>query len=139
MFDAKAGRQWIIETQAAQRGSPVDTKIEVLRADGRPLERLQLQAVRDTIVNFRGVDSNNPGMRLENWEEMELNQLVYLKGDVVKIFRMPQGPDSDMLFYAPNGKRRAWFDTTATAHALEEPGYIVEPERGQPGDRKKYP
>ena len=126
-FDAKAGRQWIIETQAAQRGSPVDTKIEVLRADGRPLERLQLQAVRDTIVNFRGVDSNNPGMRLENWEEMELNQLVYLKGDVVKIFRMPQGPDSDMLFYAANGKRRAWFDTTATAHALEEPGYIVEP------------
>jgi len=126
-FEAKAGQQWIIETQAGQRGSPVDTKVEVLRADGKPVERLLLQAVRDTFVNFRGVDANNAGIRLENWEEMELNELVYLKGDVIKIFRMPQGPDSDMLFYSSNGKRRAWFDTTATAHAMEEQGYIVEP------------
>ncbi|HXT42283.1 MAG TPA: c-type cytochrome domain-containing protein [Candidatus Angelobacter sp.] len=125
-FEAKAGQQWIIETQAAQRGSPVDTKIEVLHADGRPVERMVLQAMRDTAINFRGVDSNNSGMRLDNWEEMELNQFVYLKGDVIRVFRMPQGPDSDMLFYASNGKRRAYFDTTATAHALDEQGYIVE-------------
>jgi hypothetical protein len=126
-FDAKAGKTWIIETQAAQRGSPADTKIEVLYADGKPVERLLLQAVRDTFVNFRGVDSNNQGMRLENWEEMELNEFVYLKGDVIKIFRMPQGPDSDMLFYASNGKREAYFDTSAIAHALDEQGYVVEP------------
>ncbi|HMC64625.1 MAG TPA: hypothetical protein VKI65_06775, partial [Gemmataceae bacterium] len=132
-FDAKSGQTWIIETQAAQRGSPVDTKVEVLHVDGRPVERLLLQAVRDTFVNFRGVDSNNQGMRLDNWEEMELNEFVYLKGDVIKIFRMPQGPDSDMLFYASNGKRRAYFDTSAMAHALDEPGYIVVPQ--SPGTR----
>jgi hypothetical protein len=125
-FDAKAGQQWIIETQAAQRGSPADTRIEVLHADGRPVERLVLQAVRDTAINFRGIDSDGSGMRLDNWEEMELNQFVYLKGDVIRVFRMPQGPDSDMLFYASNGKRRAYFDTMATAHALDEQGYVVE-------------
>jgi len=126
-FDAKAGQSWVIETQAAQRGSPVDTRIQVLSAEGQPVERLLLQALRDTAVSFRGVDSNSQGMRLENWEEMELNEFVYLKGDLIKIFRMPQGPDSDMLFYASNGKRRAYFDTAATAHSLEEQGYIVEP------------
>jgi hypothetical protein len=125
-FDSRAGQEWIIEIQAAQRGSPADTKIEVLHADGRPVERLVLQAVRDTAINFRGVDSDGSGMRLDNWEEMELNQFVYLKGDVIRVFRMPQGPDSDMLFYTSNGKRRAYFDTTATAHALDEQGYIVE-------------
>jgi len=36
-FDAKAGQTWIIETMAAQRGSPADTRIEVLRADGKPV------------------------------------------------------------------------------------------------------
>ena len=55
-FDAKAGQTWVIETQAAQRGSPVDTKIEVLRADGKPVERLLLQAVRNSAINFRSID-----------------------------------------------------------------------------------
>jgi hypothetical protein len=32
-----------------------------------------------------------------------------------------------MLMYASAGKRRAYFDTTAVAHALDEQGFIVEP------------
>lgn len=126
-FESKAGQRWIIETAAAQCGSPVDTKIEVLHADGRPVERLVLQAVRNSAVTFRGIDSNSTDCRVENWEEMELNQYLYLQGEVVKLFRAPQGPDSGFLFYTSAGKRRNYFDTSATAHANEEPCYIVEP------------
>jgi hypothetical protein len=126
-FHAAAGRKLVIETQAAQRGSPADTKIEVVDAAGKPIPRALLQAVRDSFINFRGIDSNQQGARLENWEEMDLNQFIYLNGDVARLFRMPQGPDSDLLFYASAGKRRAFFDTTATGHALEEPCYVVEP------------
>ncbi|MCI0536912.1 MAG: pre-peptidase C-terminal domain-containing protein [Verrucomicrobiales bacterium] len=125
-FDAKSGEQWIIETAAAQRGSPVDTRIEVLTADGKPVERVLLQAVRNSAVTFRGIDSTSPDCRVENWEEMELNQLLYFQGEVVKLFRAPQGPDSGFLFYMSNGKRRCYFDTTATAHAVDESCYIVE-------------
>jgi WD40 repeat protein len=126
-FDSKAGQTWVIETTAAQRGSPVDTKIEVLHPNGKPVERIQLQALRDSAVTFRGIDSTTPDCRVENWEEMELNEYLYLQGEVVKIFRMPQGPDSGFLFYTSGVKRRAYFDTSATAHALDEPCYVVEP------------
>ncbi|MBI3853745.1 MAG: hypothetical protein HY298_26175 [Verrucomicrobia bacterium] len=126
-FDSKAGKTWSIETAAARRGSPIDTKIEVLHADGKPVERLLLQAVRDSQVTFRPIDSNTTDCRVENWREMELNQLMYLQGEVCKIFRMPQGPDSGFQFYTSNGKRRDYFDTSATAHANDEPCYIVEP------------
>lgn len=132
-FEAKAGQRWVIETMASQLGSPVDTKLEILQADGRPVERMVLQAVRDSAVNFRGVDSSGLGARLDNWEEMELNQLIYLNGDVARLFRMPQGPDSDLLFFGAGGKRRAYFDTTATTHALEEACYVVEPHL--PGEK----
>ncbi len=125
-FEAEAGRPWIIETDAARRGSPVDTKIEVLHPDGRPVARLLLQAVRNSAVTFRGIDSVTTDCRVENWEEMELNDLLYLQGEVVKLFRAPQGPDSGFLFHASAGKRRAYFDTSPTAHALDEPCYIVE-------------
>lgn len=125
-FEAKKGQRWIIETQADQKGSAVDTRIEILHADGKPVERLMLQGVRDTMINFRAIDSKANGARLDNWEEMELNQYLYMNGEVVKFFRMPQGPDSEMGFYAVGGRRRSYFDTSPIAHALEEACYIVE-------------
>jgi hypothetical protein len=132
-FEAKSGQAWILETAAARRGSPVDTKVEVLHTDGQPVPRTMLQAVRNTAINFRGVDSNGNNIRLDNYEEMELTQYLYMNGDVMRLFRMPQGPDSDMLMYTSAGKRRAYFDTTAVAHALDEQGFIVEPH--PPGEK----
>src|SRR4030095_6323949 len=126
-FDARAQQRWIVETDAARGGSPIDTRVEVLHPDGRPVGRLLLQAVRNTAINFRGIDSNATGMRLDHYEEMELNEYLYLNGDVMRLLRMPQGPDSDMQMYEAAGKRRAYFDTSAVAHALDEQGFIVEP------------
>ncbi len=126
-FDAKAGQVWEVETMAARRGSPIDTRIEILHADGKPVQRLQLQAVRDSHINFRPIDALSPDIRVENWMEMELNELMYLQGEVCKIFRMPQGPDSGFQFYSTGGKRFCYFDTSPTDHANDEPCYIVEP------------
>ena len=126
-FDAKKGQTWIIETLAAQAGSPADTKLEILHPDGKPVARLLMQAVRDSYNNFRSVDANNPDIRLQNWEEMELNEYVWFNGDVMKIIRMPRGPDGGCFFYINDGKRRAYFDTSATSHSLDEPCYVVEP------------
>jgi hypothetical protein len=132
-FTAKAGQSLMIETDAARRGSPADTKIEVLYGDGKPVERVQLQAVRDSAITFRDIDSRSPDIRVENWQEMELNQLLYLGGEVCKIFRMPEGPDSGFQLYQSGGKRRDYFDTTASAHALDAPCYIIEPH--SPGEK----
>jgi len=126
-FEAKKGQEWVIETLAAMAGSPADTKIEVLDAKGQPVQRLLLQSVRDSYNNFRSVDANNPDIRLQNWEEMELNEYIYFNGDIMKTFRMPRGPDSGFLFYATDSKRRSYFDTSATSHALDEACYTVLP------------
>ncbi len=126
-FEAKKGSVWAIETEAAKRGTPVDTKIEVLDAKGKKVERLLLQAVRDSAITFRPIDSNAADARVDNWREMELNQLMYMNGEVAKIFRMPEGPDSGFQFYTNVGKRIGYFDTTPTAQPLEQPTYIVEP------------
>ncbi len=125
-FSAKAGQEWMIETNGSRMKSPVDTRIEVLHVDGRPVARLVLQAVRETFNEFRPIDSSGPDIRLKNWEEMGLNQFLYIGGEVLKTFRMPQGPDSGMQMFN-NGKRICYFDTSATIHALDEVCYIVEP------------
>jgi hypothetical protein len=126
-FEAHSDQTLVIETDAARRGSPIDTKIEILHPDGKPVEQILLQAVRDSHVTFRPIDSVTDDLRVENWQEMELNQYMYLQGEVCKIFRMPQGPDSGFQFYSIGGKRRDYFGTSGIAHALDEPAYIVQP------------
>ncbi|MGI8965407.1 MAG: c-type cytochrome domain-containing protein, partial [Limisphaerales bacterium] len=81
-FAAKKGQSWIIETMAMQRGSPVDTKIEILHSNGKPVERLLLQAVRDSHITFKAIDSATSDTRVENWEEMDLNQFLYMQGEI---------------------------------------------------------
>ncbi|MEQ1860633.1 MAG: c-type cytochrome domain-containing protein [Chthoniobacteraceae bacterium] len=126
-FDAKKGSVWAIETEAAKRGTPVDTKIELLDAQGRKVERVLLRAVRDSAITFRAIDSNIADARVDNWREMELNQLMFMNGEVAKIFRMPEGPDSGFQFYTNAGKRVGYFDTTPIAQPLDQPTYIIEP------------
>ena len=126
-FQAQAKESWVIETRASMVGSPADTKLEVLDAKGQPVPYLKLQATRDSWINFRSVDSDNPDARLQNWQEMDLDEYVYLQGDIGKIFRLPRGPDSGFLFYSNNGKRRSYFLSSPTAHALDEPAYNVVP------------
>jgi WD40 repeat protein len=126
-FEARKGQTWIVEIDAARRKSPLDAKLEVLDAQGQPVPRLLLQAVRDSYLEFRPIDSIAPGFRAKNWEEMELNEYIYLQGEVCKVFRMPQGPDSEMQMYTSAGKRRGYFDTSARAHPLDESIYTVVP------------
>ena len=73
------------------------------------MERAQLQAVRDSAITFKDIDSRSPDIRVENWQEMELNQYLYMVGEVCKIFRMPEGPDSGFQLYKNNGLRRNYF------------------------------
>jgi WD40 repeat protein len=131
-FDAKAGQKYVLETIAGRRGSPVDTKLEILHPDGSPVQRVQLRAVRDSAITFRGFGANAVGGRLLHWEEMDLNQYLYMSGEVVKLMLAPRGPDSEYGFYTIDGKRQCYFGTTATAHALDEKCYIVEPHK--PGE-----
>src|SRR5690606_5610254 len=126
-FEAQSGQSWIFETKAARAGSPVDTKLEILDAQGQPMPRVVLRATRDSWITFRGINSEQLDCRVVYWEEMQLNQYLYMNGEVAKLYRAPQGPDSGFLFYPGMGKRHTYFDTSARAHALDEPCYIVTP------------
>ena len=132
-FRATKDQPLVIETIAAGIGSPLDTRIEILSETGQPIERLLLEAVRDTAITFRPITSTAGGARLDQWEEMSLNDFLFMNGEVVKLFLAPRGPDSSWDFYPASGTRRTYFDTTSTAHANSEPCYIV---RAHPPETK---
>jgi hypothetical protein len=127
-FRARRGEPLLIEVNAARSKSLLDSRLEVLDADGHPVEQVILQATRDSWFTFRGKDSTQSGdFRLQNWMEMELDEYLYANGEVVKLWRYPLGPDSGFSVYPGGGNRHTFFGTSAVTHALGEPAWIVEP------------
>lgn len=127
-FSSRAGQKWIVEVKADRDQSPLDSFIEILTSDGRPVEQVVLRAVRDSYFTFRGKDSStSDDFRVHNWREMELNEYIYSKGEVNRLYMYPRGPDSGFQVYPGSGSRYAYFGSTANSHALHEPCYIVEP------------
>jgi WD40 repeat protein len=127
-FRARAGEAITLAVHAASAGSALDSRVEVLTSDGRPVEQVVLQAVRDSWFTFRGKDSDTADdFRLHNWEEMELNEHFYANGEVVRLWLYPRGPDSGFKVYPGEGRRHTAFFTTPLSHALNAPGYIVTP------------
>jgi len=127
-FDAEKGQQFVIETRAGMLGSPADTKVEVLDAKGELVPHLLLQATKDSWLTLRSTDANAPGIRLGQFDEMELNDYMYFNGEILKIFRLARGPDADMIYFTRDGKRRAAFYSSPSGHGLDEPCYVVEPK-----------
>lgn len=125
-FNAKRGEQWKIETIAAREKSPLDSHLEITDSKGNPVLRTRLQAVRESYFTFRGKDSTTiDDFRLHRWEDMELNELLYASGEVVRLWLYPRGPDSGYKVYPGTGSRYTYFGTSPVAHALNEPAWIV--------------
>jgi hypothetical protein len=86
--------------------------------------------VRETYFTFRGHNSTDINdYRLHGWEDMELNEYLYANGEVNKLWMYPRGPDSGFIVYPGSntgGSRYTYFGTTAIAHALNAPCYIVD-------------
>ncbi len=129
-FHAEKGQPLMVEVKASRDKSPMDSFVEILQHDGKPVLQARLQAVRDSYFTFRGKDSDtSDDFRMFNWQEMELNQYLYSDGEVVKLWLYPRGPDSGYKVYPGIGNRFTYFSTTPTSHALQAPAFIVEAHR----------
>jgi hypothetical protein len=124
-FAAKKGQPLIVEVAARRLGSPLDPAIEILDAAGRPVPRATLRCLSKTYTTFRDHDSTGGGIRLEAWNELAMDDLLYVGGELVRIKDLPKNPDDDCQFYAVASQRVGYLETTPTFHSLGTPMYKV--------------
>jgi hypothetical protein len=125
-FTAKKGERLIIETNARRVGSPLDSVIEVLDSAGKPVGRATLRCTARTFVVFRDHDSAGAGIRIEAWNELAMDDYVYVGNELLRIAQLPLNPDADCSFYAVGGQRVGFLDTTPGHHPIGAPIYKVE-------------
>jgi WD40 repeat protein len=124
-FPARKGQRLIIEVNARRLGSPLDSRIEILDARGELVPRATLRCVAKTYTTFRDHDSVGSGIRIEHWNELAINDYLFVGGELLRIRELPKNPDDDCQFYSASGQRLGWLDTTPTHHPLGEPMYKV--------------
>ena len=92
------------------------------------MPRLLLRAVRNSVIEFRGMNSEQRGVRLANWDEMLLNEYVYLSGDVDQALSAAARDQTQTPSFIRRTAIASRFSRRrAGAHNLGEPGYIVVP------------
>jgi WD40 repeat protein len=124
-FAAKKGRRVILEVSANRIGSPLDSSIEILDEKGRPLPRAVLRSLARTYTVFRDHDSRGPGIRIETWGELAVNDLMLVGNELLKIRALPRNPDDDCQFFQEGGRRAGYLGTTPTHQSVGTPMYKV--------------
>ena len=84
-FPAKKGQLLVIETHAGRFGAPTDTFLEVLDAAGKLVQRAVLRCTAKTFVTFRDHNSNGTGIRLEYWNELAIDDFLYVGTELMRI------------------------------------------------------
>ena len=125
-FHAKKGERLVVEVKARRSGSPVDPVVEILDAAGKPVPRAVLRCTAKTFVTFRDHDSAATGIRLDAWNELAIDDYLFVDGELVRILALPKGPDDDCQFYQVGGQRVAFLGTSPVQHAQGSPMYKVE-------------
>jgi len=124
-FPARKGQRLIVEVNARRIGTPLDSTIEILDAQGKPVPRAVLRCLSKTYTTFRDHDSASAGIRLETWNELAVNDYVWVGNELLRIFVLPKNPDDDCQFFAVNGQRVGYLDTTPTHHPMNTPLYKI--------------
>lgn len=124
-FAATKGQTIVFEVQARRLGSKLDSFVEVLHADGKPVEQAVIRPVWETIVVLRDHDSASRGIRIQSWNAMKVGDYVQIGSEILRIEALPKTPDDDCIFESFNGQRMAYFGTSPEAHAIDSPVYKV--------------
>jgi len=132
-FTAKEGQKLILETAANRLGSPMDSIIEVLDAKGGLVPRLTARPVWKTQITLFDRDSRSTGLRLAQTNVLELEDYMVAGNDLMKVVKLTNGPDEDVIFENFGGERLGMEDTTPEAHALDD--FIYKVGLHPPGTR----
>lgn len=125
-FRARKGQKLVFEVMAQRLGSPLDSVLEILYPDSKPVPRATVRCIAQTSVTLNDPDASRSGIRLASWNDFAINDYVMIGEEIIRVREMPTHPDADMIFRSFRGPRVGFFDTTPGNHAVNTPVYKVE-------------
>jgi hypothetical protein len=124
-FTAVKGQKLVFEVTAQQLGSPLDSVVEVLDAQGRPVPRAMVRCLARTEIALNDPDSTRRSIRLLTWNELAINDHLLIGDELLQVASLPTHPDDDLQLRSYRGVRSALLDTSPRNHSVGEAVYKV--------------
>jgi hypothetical protein len=125
-FRATKGQKLVAEVQARRFGSLLDSEIEVLTAEGKPIEVATVRAILETFLTLRDHDSMQRGLRLISVTGLKVGDYMLAGNEIIRLQSMPPGPDDDTVFENFGGQRISYLGTSGEAHHIDQAIYKVQ-------------
>ena len=125
-FHAAKGQQLTIDVEAARVGSPLDSVIEVLDAQGNAIPRATIRCLNQTTTTLSDRDSRTTGVRLTSTTGLHVNDYLMIGDELNQLDYISDQPDADVELKGINGLRLAFLGTSPVVHAVNTPVYRAQ-------------
>jgi hypothetical protein len=125
-FHAKKGQSLNIQVAAARLGSPLDSVIEVLDAQGSAIPRATVRCQNQTTTTLSDKDSRTTGIRLVSTSGLHEGDYLMIGDELDRIAFIPDQPDADVQMEGADDMRLAFLGTSPDVHAINTPAYRAE-------------
>ncbi|HEV3276628.1 MAG TPA: hypothetical protein VG860_07400 [Terriglobia bacterium] len=125
-FHARQGERLTIEVAASRLGSPLDSVIEVLDAQGNPIPRAMVRCLNQTTTTLSDRDSRTSGVRLVSTSGLHEGDFLMIGDELDQISSVPDQPDADINLENIGGLRLAFLGTSPDVHAVNTPVYKAQ-------------
>jgi hypothetical protein len=125
-FHARKGEKLSIDVAAARLGSPVDSVIEVLDAQGNAIPRATIRCLNETTTTLADRDSRTDGIRLLSTSGLREGDYLMVGDELDRIDFIPDQPDADTFLKSMGGLRVAYLGTSPDVHAVNTPVYKAQ-------------
>ena len=125
-FHARKGERIMAVVNARRAGSALDSYLQILELDGKPVERAVLRSVSQSEITLFDKDSTATGIRLLPFPDLQLNDYVMIGREILQVGALAKGVDDDTQFRAYRGQRQGQLGTTPEYHTIGSKVYRVE-------------
>jgi hypothetical protein len=125
-FRARKGEQLSIDVAAARLGSPLDSVIEVLDAQGIAIPRATIRCLNQTTTTLSDKDSRTTGIRLVSTSGLHEGDYLMVGDELNRVKFIPDQPDADSILEGIGDLRVAYLGTSPDVHAVNTPVYKVQ-------------
>jgi hypothetical protein len=125
-FHASKGQQLTIDVEAARVGSPLDSVIEVLDAQGKAIPRATLRCLNQTTTTLSDRDSRTTGVRLTSKTGLHVGDYLMVGDELNQLDYISDQPDADVEVKGIGGLRLAFLGTSPVVHAVNTPVYRAQ-------------
>ena len=136
-FPAKKGQRLSIDVAASRLGSPLDSVIEILDANGNPIPRATVRCLNETTTTLSDRDSRTNGIRLVSTSGLHEGDYLMVGDELNRIDYIPDQPDADTTLKSMGDVRVAYLGTSPDVHAVNTPVYkaqILPPDADFPSN-----